>query len=296
MNENIKKFEYYIFIKKIKEEIYIKNRIKENIILFQKRSALDQLLINIIYEMKNNILKEKLKILLIKKFIYNAKNNYLNSYKSETKYKENQRNKRANSEFLKDKKNAFNDFLIKFNIFSFLKKTRICINNMQIKKIQENYKQEKRKEYFNNYFQKIKLFKSFHFSKEKEIFFQKIFFKIVKNNLLNKSKDINIKNKLNNIKRLFLYKTFFHLFQKKCKENNDKINKVNLLKQKIAEFQEKEKKSQEIKKFFKIFINNAKRMKQKNNFLKRRIFNILKNNVAITKDLKYYLNEAEKVE
>ena len=128
MNENIKKFEYYIFIKKIKEKIYIKNRIKENIILFQKRSALDQLLINIIYEMKNNILKEKLKILLIKKFIYNAKNNYLNSYKSETKYKENQRNKRANSEFLKDKKNAFNDFLIKFNIFSFLKKTRICIN------------------------------------------------------------------------------------------------------------------------------------------------------------------------
>ena len=128
MNENIKKFEYYIFIKNIKEKIYIKNRIKENIILFQKRSALDQLLINIIYEMKNNILKEKLKILLIKKFIYNAKNNYLNSYKSETKYKENQRNKRANSEFLKDKKNAFNDFLIKFNIFSFLKKTRICIN------------------------------------------------------------------------------------------------------------------------------------------------------------------------
>ena len=69
MNENIKKFEYYIFIKKIKEKNIIKNQIKTNIILFQKRSALDQLLINIISEIKNNILEEKLKILLIKKFI-----------------------------------------------------------------------------------------------------------------------------------------------------------------------------------------------------------------------------------
>ena len=60
MNENIK-FEYYIFIKRIKEKIFIKRQIKENIILFQKRSALDQLLMNIIFKMKNEILKEKIK-------------------------------------------------------------------------------------------------------------------------------------------------------------------------------------------------------------------------------------------
>ena len=79
MNENIK-FEYYIFIKKIKEKIYIKNQIKENIILFQKRSALDQLLMNVIFKMKNDILKEKLKNLLIKKFIYRLMNQYIESY------------------------------------------------------------------------------------------------------------------------------------------------------------------------------------------------------------------------
>ena len=93
---------------------------------------------------------------------------------------------------------------------------------------------------------------------------------------------------------MFLYKINWHLFIKKYKENNDKINKINSLKKKIEIFQEKEKNSR--KKYFKIFINKVKIMKQTNDSLKRKIFNILKQNVAITKDLKYYLNEAEKME
>ena len=294
MNENIKKFEYYIFIKKIKEKNIIKNQIKTNIILFQKRSALDQLLINIISEIKNNILEEKLKILLIKKFIYKAKNNYLINCKEEKKFKEYQKNNKQISELILSKKNAFNDFLKKSYVNSFLTKARISINNTQLLNIQENYKKEKRKEYLINFFERIKSINSIHFSKEKKIFYQKVFFKSVKNNLLNKSRDVNIKNKLTNIKRTFLYKVNWHLFMKKYKENSDKINKINLLKQKIEIFQEKEKNSQ--KKYFKIFINKVKIMKQTNDSLKRKIFNILKQNVAITKDLKYYLNEAEKME
>jgi hypothetical protein len=298
MNENIKKFEYYIFIKKIKEKNIIKNQIKTNIILFQKRSALDQLLINIISEMKNNILEEKLKILLIKKFIYKAKNNHLKNYKEEKKFKENQKNKfndnKQISELILSKKNAFNDFLKKSYVNSFLTKTRISINNKKLLNIQENYKKEKRKEYLINFFERIKSINSIHFSKEKKIFYQKVFFKSVKNNLLNKSRDVNIKNKLTNIKRTFLYKVNWHLFMKKYKENSDKINKINLLKQKIQIFQEKEKISQ--KKYFKIFINKVKIMKQTNDSLKRKIFNILKNNAIINKELKHFLIEAEAIE
>ena len=81
MNEYNKQFEYFIFIQKIKEKIYVKNRIKENIILFQKRSALDQLLTNVVFKMKNDILKEKIKNLLIKKFIYKVMNQYIENFK-----------------------------------------------------------------------------------------------------------------------------------------------------------------------------------------------------------------------
>ena len=83
MNEYNKQFEYFIFIQKIKEKIYVKNRIKENIILFQKRSALDQLLTNVVFKMKNDILKEKIKNLLIKKFIYKVMNQYIENFKKE---------------------------------------------------------------------------------------------------------------------------------------------------------------------------------------------------------------------
>ena len=34
-------------------------------------------------------------------------------------------------------------------------------------------------------------------------------------------------------------------------------------------------------------------MKKKNDYLKRKIFNIIKKNVTLSKELKHYLNEAE---
>ena len=297
MNENIKKFEYYIFIKKIKEKIYVKNQIKTNIILFQKRSALDQLLINVISQMKSNILKEKLRKLLIKKFIYKIMNNYIDRYKSE-KSNENQTNIKITSDLLKSKKIAFNNLIIKSEIYSFFEKANICINNTSLKNLLVNYKEEKSEELLKANFQQFKLLTTRNFSSEKKIFMQRIFFKKIKYNILYKSKYINNENKLNNIKRIFIYKNHFNLFLKNYKSNKDKINKINLLKLKIEEFKENknENKNKEIKYFFNIFIKRAKIMNQTNISLKRKIFNILKNNAIITKELKHYLIEAEKME
>ena len=128
MNENIK-FEYYIFIKRIKEKIFIKRQIKENIILFQKRSALDQLLMNIIFKMKNDILKEKIKNLLIKKFIYKVMNQYIERYKrgNSDNIENNNKDKYG---LLESQKRIFNSFIFKSYAFSFLKRVKICLNNI----------------------------------------------------------------------------------------------------------------------------------------------------------------------
>ena len=112
MNEYNKQFEYFIFIQKIKEKIYVKNRIKENIILFQKRSALDQLLTNVVFKMKNDILKEKIKNLLIKKFIYKVMNQYIENFKKENSNVIKENNK-DNYGLLESQKRIFNNFLFK---------------------------------------------------------------------------------------------------------------------------------------------------------------------------------------
>ena len=132
MNENIK-FEYYIFIKKIKEKIYFKKQIKENIIQFQKRAALDQLLMNVVFKMKNDILKEKLKNLLIKKFIYKLMNQYIESYNKGNLDKiESNEDKFG---LLESQKRIFNNFIFKSYVFSFFKRVKICLNNRKIKNI-----------------------------------------------------------------------------------------------------------------------------------------------------------------
>ena len=134
MNEYNKQFEYFIFIQKIKEKIYVKNRIKENIILFQKRSALDQLLTNVVFKMKNDILKEKIKNLLIKKFIYKVMNQYIENFKKENSNVIKENNK-DNYGLLESQKRIFNNFLFKSYVFSFFKRIKISLNNNRIKKI-----------------------------------------------------------------------------------------------------------------------------------------------------------------
>ena len=293
MNENIK-FEYYIFIKKIKEKIYIKNQIKENIILFQKRSALDQLLMNVIFKMKNDILKEKLKNLLIKKFIYRLMNQYIESY-NKGNSDNIEKNNKDKYGLLESQKRIFNNFIFKSYVFSFFKRVKICLNNSKIKNTQNNIIIKKRNDFLKNCFLQIKEYKSYSFENEKKLLFKKIFFSKIKYLMVNKANDINNINKLTNVKKLFIFKVNYKLFINNLKSFKASNNTIKAIKQKLEKYRENNQKTLETKKYFKIFINKVKINKKENDYLKRKIFNIIKKNVIISKELKHYLNEAEEI-
>ena len=293
MNENIK-FEYYIFIKKIKEKIYIKNQIKENIILFQKRSALDQLLMNVIFKMKNDILKERLKNLLIKKFIYRLMNQYIESY-NKGNSDNIEKNNKDKYGLLESQKRIFNNFIFKSYVFSFFKRVKICLNNSKIKNTQNNIIIKKRNDFLKNCFLQIKEYKSYSFGNEKKLLFKKIFFSKIKYLMVNKTNDINNINKLTNVKKLFIFKVNYKLFINNLKSFKASNNRIKAIKQKLEKYKENNQKTLETKKYFKIFINKVKINKKENDYLKRKIFNIIKKNVIISKELKHYLNEAEEI-
>ena len=293
MNENIK-FEYYIFIKKIKEKIYIKNQIKENIILFQKRSALDQLLMNVIFKMKNDILKERLKNLLIKKFIYRLMNQYIESY-NKGNSDNIEKNNKDKYGLLESQKRIFNNFIFKSYVFSFFKRVKICLNNSKIKNTQNNIIIKKRNDFLKNCFLQIKEYKSYSFQNEKKLLFKKIFFSKIKYLMVNKANDINNINKLTNVKKLFIFKVNYKLFINNLKSFKASNNTIKAIKQKLEKYKENNQKTLETKKYFKIFINKVKINKKENDYLKRKIFNIIKKNVIISKELKHYLNEAEEI-
>ena len=293
MNENIK-FEYYIFIKKIKEKIYIKNQIKENIILFQKRSALDQLLMNVIFKMKNDILKEKLKNLLIKKFIYRLMNQYIESY-NKGNSDNIEKNNKDKYGLLESQKRIFNNFIFKSYVFSFFKRVKICLNNSKIKNTQNNIIIKKRNDFLKNCFLQIKEYKSYSFQNVKKLLFKKIFFSKIKYLMVNKANDINNINKLTNAKKLFIFKVNYKLFINNLKSFKASNNTIKAIKQKLEKYRENNQKTLEAKKYFKIFINKVKINKKENDYLKRKIFNIIKKNVIISKELKHYLNEAEEI-
>ena len=293
MNENIK-FEYYIFIKKIKEKIYIKNQIKENIILFQKRSALDQLLMNVIFKMKNDILKERLKNLLIKKFIYRLMNQYIESY-NKGNSDNIEKNNKDKYGLLESQKRIFNNFIFKSYVFSFFKRVKICLNNSKIKNTQNNIIIKKRNDFLKNCFLQIKEYKSCSFQNEKKLLFKKLFFSKIKYLMVNKANDINNINKLTNVKKLFIFKVNYKLFINNLKSFKASNNTIKAIKQKLEKYKKNNQKTLETKKYFKIFINKVKINKKENDYLKRKIFNIIKKNVIISKELKHYLNEAEEI-
>ena len=293
MNENIK-FEYYIFIKKIKEKIYIKNQIKENIILFQKRSALDQLLMNVIFKMKNDILKERLKNLLIKKFIYRLMNQYIESY-NKGNSDNIEKNNKDKYGLLESQKRIFNNFIFKSYVFSFFKRVKICLNNSKIKNTQNNIIIKKRNDFLKNCFLQFKEYKSCSFQNEKKSLFKKLFFSKIKYLMVNKANDINNINKLTNVKKLFIFKVNYKLFINNLKSFKASNNTIKAIKQKLEKYKENNQKTLETKKYFKIFINKVKINKKENDYLKRKIFNIIKKNVIISKELKHYLNEAEEI-
>ena len=244
--------------------------------------------------MKNEILKEKIKNLLIKKFIYKVMNQYIERYKrgNSDNIENNNKDKYG---LLESQKRIFNSFIFKSYAFSFLKRVKICLNNSRIKKIQNYLIIKKRNYSLKTYFQQIKEYKSYSFQKEKKLLFKKIFISKIKRLIQNKENNINNENKLINTKKLFIFKMHYKLFINNCKSLNASNNKNKTIKQKLEKYRENNRKALEIKKYFKIFINKVKIDKKKNDSLKRKIFNIIKKNVMISKELKYYLNEAEKI-
>ena len=298
LDDKIKKIEYFFFIKKLKEKILIKKEKKSKIILFQKSLALEQLLINVMSEIKNEILNEKLKRLLVKKFLYTVIEQYIEHYKNgNNKNLYNNDNYDINEKRkLEEKKAIIKEYILKNDIYSFLNGVSICMNNRRIKYILYNYSIKNRLDNIKLYFMKIKEFNYISYSNKKKKIMCHIFFDNIKIRLINKQKNINLLNESNNKINLFITKNIFHNFLYNCKEINNNI----IIKEKIKKYKEsnyiKDIRNKTIKKYFNLFINRTKIIKQANDSLKRKIFNLIKYNVKLSKDLNHYLQEATEVE
>ena len=304
MNEilynKMKKIEYFFFIKKIKKNIYVKRQIKKKISLFQKKIAIENLLINVVSSVKRDILNEKLKQMLCKKFLFKVIEQYIEHYKERNgnqyaiNNNENQINKRKR---LEQSKIIFMKYIMQNNIYYFLNGASICINNQRLKNIRNNYMISKRIDNIRLSFMKLKQLKYIPISKNMKIIMCKIFFIEIKKKILyyKKDRNINLIKELNKKKELFIIKNGFHIFLDKCHSN---IRREKILEEKNHKYNNniKDLKNKEIKKNLKIFINKIKIIKKTNNALKRKIFNLFKNNAKASKDLKYYLSEASNIE
>ena len=283
----IKKIEYVFFIKKIKEALLIKKAIKTKIISFQKRFGLEQLLINVIHEMKNDILKRKLRKFLIKKFLFRIMERYITHYKNDKNYDYDEIDK--NDKMIEKSKKLFKDYLLKANIYTFLNGANICIFNRRLKYIQYEYSIINRINKTKICFMKIKELNNNSFSKNKKIIMCKKFFIEIKKQILYNQKYIKQKRELEIKKNIFIYKNKYkYIDNEKNKFNVEKENN-NLYDDSI-----KNKIKEKYVKYFRIFIRRVKIIKQANYALKRKIFNLIKNNAKFSKDLKYYLKEATK--
>lgn len=283
----IKKIEYVFFIKKIKEALLIKKEIKTKIISFQKRFGLEQLLINVIHEMKNDILKRKLRKFLIKKFLFRIMERYITHYKNDKNYDYDEIDK--NDKMIEKSKKLFKDYLLKANIYTFLNGANICIFNRRLKYIQYEYSIINRINKTKICFMKIKELNGNSFSKNKKIIMCKKFFIEIKKQILYNQKYIKQKRELEIKKNIFIYKNKYkYIDNEKNKFNVEKENN-NLYDDSI-----KNKIKEKYVKYFRIFIRRVKIIKQANYALKRKIFNLIKNNAKFSKDLKYYLKEATK--
>lgn len=302
MNEifynKIKKIEYFFFIKKIKKNIYVKRQIQKKISFYQKKIAIEHLLINVVSSVKRDILNEKLKQMLCKKFLFKVIEQYIDHYKERNGNNKNQylinNNKRKK---LEQSKKIFMQYIIQNNIYYFLNGASICINNQRLKNIRNNYMISKRIDDIRLSFMKLKQLKYISLSKNIKIIMCKIFFIELKRRILHfkKDKNINLIKELNKKKKLFIIKNGLHIFLDKCNSN---IRREKLLEEKIHKYNDniKDLKNKEIKKNLKIFINKIKIIKKTNNALKKKIFNLFKNNAKASKDLKYYLSEASNLE
>ena len=238
--------------------------------------------------------------MLCKKFLFKVIEQYIEHYKERNgnqyaiNNNESQINKRKK---LEQRKIIFMKYIMQNNIYYFLNGASICINNQRLKNIRNNYMISKRIDNIRLSFMKLKQLKYIPISKNMKIIMCKIFFIEIKRKILYSKKDgnINLIKELNKKKELFIIKNGFHIFLDKCHSN---IRREKILEEKNHKYNNniKDLKNKEIKKNLKIFINKIKIIKKTNNALKRKIFNLFKNNAKASKDLKYYLSEASNIE
>ena len=295
LNNNIRKIEYFSFIKKVKQIIFTKKKLKTKIILFQKRFAIEQLLLNVIYEMKNKIIKDKLKQFLVRKFLYTIMAQYIehynNEYGNQYNYNFNYNSKEDKIFKINNSKQKLKEYIIKENIYSFLNGANICMNNSRLKLLQYNFINKNRINKLKTYYLKLKEIRNYSFLKHKKILMYKILFIKIKFNITIKKQYVNEINEINKRKNIFILKNIFHKFKNNCKEFKYIIN-PKTIKHEDNKIKIKTFRNKITAKYFKLFICKIKIIKQTHNSLKRKIFNLIKNNVKISKDLKYYLNEA----
>ena len=240
---------------------------------------------------------------MCRKFLFKVIEQYIEHYKERNGNNTNQYiinnneyqiNKRKK---LEQSKKIFMQYIIQNNIYYFLNGASICINNQRLKNIRNNYMISKRIDNIRLSFMKLKQLKLISLSKNMKIIMCKIFFIEIKRSIFHSKKDknINLIKDLDKKKKLIIIKNGFHIFLDKCHSN---IRREKQIEERIHKYNDniKDLKNKEIKKNLKIFINKIKIIKKTNNALKKKIFNLFKNNAKVSKDLKYYLNEANNLE
>ena len=212
---------------------------------------------------------------------------YITHYKNDKNYDYDEIDK--NDKMIEKSKKLFKDYLLKANIYTFLNGANICIFNRRLKYIQYEYSIINRINKTKICFMKIKELNGNSFSKNKKIIMCKKFFIEIKKQILYNQKYIKQKRELEIKKNIFIYKNKYkYIDNEKNKFNVEKENN-NLYDDSI-----KNKIKEKYVKYFRIFIRRVKIIKQANYALKRKIFNLIKNNAKFSKDLKYYLKEATK--
>ena len=214
---------------------------------------------------------------------------YIEQYKNKKNYDKYETNKTNKLIKIQKNKKLFEGFLIKGYTYTFLNCINICINNNHLKNIQYNYSYINRINKTKLYLTKIREITNNSFSKQNKKIMCKIFLTEIKNKILYKKIIIKQKIELINKKNIFIYKNKY-----KAKDDNNKIKfekENNNLEKDIINIKTKGIYSI----YFRLFIKKVKIIKKANYYLKRKIFNLIKNNAKLSKDLKYYLNEAEKI-
>ena len=316
INNKIKKIHYLLFMKKIQNHLIIKKTIQAKIVKYQIKKAMENLLINVIIKMQNRVLNEKLKVFLVKKFLYKVIQQYIEHYKelassrlslSEIKLKQ--------SIIIDNNKKQFELLKLKNNFYSFLSSLEASMINKKVESIKNRFLYNQKKNHIKYFFYQCKTL-SFISNKKKECY--KLFFSQINLILIDKTKrnaalqnynffvlSLNFAFFRKNVKvckdrktkKELIRNNICKIFIDRCKLKKDNNRKFELLNKKFKENENIIKiHKNEIKNFMILFAKKCENIKKNKITLKRKIFNILKKNVEISKDLKHYLNELNEME